>query len=397
MNHDNRLHALDVGRALAILGVVAVHLSEWVPGLPGWLATIARSGQYGVQLFFVISAFTICMALEDDRQKVGKTGMLLRRFYVKRIVRIAPLYYVGIVVYGILDVYAARMHTHLTASHGTADVLLNVAFLHEFVPSAVNSVVPGGWSIGVEMAFYVVAPLLFLASRTRRGLWITAACVLFASYGLLLAGLLMFRIDSVSNNTFLYYWPPTQFPCFVLGFLMWEYLRDTIRSGRPSAAASISASAALGVGYIALLVTGVGMERSHAFAPVIAATAGGALLILLSAFDGLAIQFGFLLRLGEKSYGLYMWHFLAIFCFRVILKISGTHLSKVPVVLLFVMAMVFIVILAFLFASASERLIEKPVARWVRGKFLGVPEAQVKPHDSRRPVAQQSIRLDQSI
>ena len=64
-----RIAALDAGRAIAVVGVVAVHLSFQFPNLPHSVALIARMGQYGVQLFFVISAITIFMTLEADRER----------------------------------------------------------------------------------------------------------------------------------------------------------------------------------------------------------------------------------------------------------------------------------------------------------------------------------------
>jgi peptidoglycan/LPS O-acetylase OafA/YrhL len=64
-----RVAVLDAGRSIAIVGVVAVHLSFQFPNLPKSVALIARMGQYGVQLFFVISAITILMTLEAERER----------------------------------------------------------------------------------------------------------------------------------------------------------------------------------------------------------------------------------------------------------------------------------------------------------------------------------------
>ncbi len=67
------------GRALAIVGVVAVHLSFQFPNLPHSVTLLARMGQYGVQLFFVISAITIFMTLEADQGRcTGARHVTLR-------------------------------------------------------------------------------------------------------------------------------------------------------------------------------------------------------------------------------------------------------------------------------------------------------------------------------
>jgi hypothetical protein len=82
-----RVAALDAGRALAIVGVVAVHLSFQFPNLPGAVTLIARMGQYGVQLFFVISAITIFMTLEMDHARCADARHVTLRFYIKRFFR----------------------------------------------------------------------------------------------------------------------------------------------------------------------------------------------------------------------------------------------------------------------------------------------------------------------
>ena len=66
LNAD-RLRFLDIARGLAVLGVIAVHTVQQFPTnvrpLDWWLGL----GQFGVQLFFVISAYTMCMTLAARR------------------------------------------------------------------------------------------------------------------------------------------------------------------------------------------------------------------------------------------------------------------------------------------------------------------------------------------
>ena len=165
-----RIAALDAGRAIAVVGVVAVHLSFQFPNLPHSVALIARMGQYGVQLFFVISAITIFMTLEADRERFCAARHITLRFYIKRFFRIAPLYYVAIAIYGLISWGALRSgyeRAWVLGAHSPADILLNVLFLHALSPSAINNVVPGGWSIGVEMLFYLLAPLIFFFTLNR--------------------------------------------------------------------------------------------------------------------------------------------------------------------------------------------------------------------------------------
>ncbi|TDN67453.1 acyltransferase [Paraburkholderia sp. BL10I2N1] len=374
MTQDDRLVVLDLGRAVAILGVVAVHLCSWVPALPSWLSLLAGSGQYGVQLFFVISAFTICKTLADDRKKGLDTAPLIRRFYLKRFARIAPLYYLGIVIYGVLDRVAIRIsHVHVLSAHGTWDVLANALFVHQFVPGAINSVVPGGWSIGVEMAFYVVAPALFLMSRTRRGLWLVAATTLAVCYGTVWFALRGASTNAVINNTFLYYWPPTQFPCFIPGIMLWSYCREKFQHERPDLHMVVLAGVGVTAGYAALLATGAGLNLSYAITPLIAAATGASLLLLFAASREALTKIRIAQKLGERSYGVYIWHFLGIFIFRLIGKTFGAQLQVIPPVLLFALGVTLVTLLAYALSTCSERLVERPASRWMREKLSGGP------------------------
>src|SRR5262249_25581234 len=149
---------------------------------------------------------------------------------------------------------------------------------------AVNSVVPGGWSIGVEMCFYLFAPFIFAATRTRRGVWRTSLVLLVFSAIALTAGACADDACSVENNSFLYYWPPTQLPCFVVGFVFARYgkrllLRDGVQLSRTGTACALAACALL----LALLyATGSGLGLAHWLAPTLAACAAAALLLLLA-------------------------------------------------------------------------------------------------------------------
>jgi len=121
-----RLSGLDQARSIAIIAVVAVHLSFQFPHLPQWATVLARMGQYGVQLFFVISAITIFMTLGVDSARYRAASHVAARFYIKRFFRIAPLYYVAILAYGAMSWYTYRFmpdHASILGQHDAGDIL----------------------------------------------------------------------------------------------------------------------------------------------------------------------------------------------------------------------------------------------------------------------------------
>ena len=98
MSELNRYQYIDALRGFAFLGVLTVHASYEVPKLP--FSSLPELGQYGVQLFFLLSAVTLLrsMALRSAKERFAARNFFIRRFF-----RIAPLFWTGVVLYGLLD------------------------------------------------------------------------------------------------------------------------------------------------------------------------------------------------------------------------------------------------------------------------------------------------------
>src|SRR5579862_8148032 len=205
-----RFAYIDALRGIAILMVIAVHTSGCLPNLSGATRALANQGARGVQLFYVVSALTLCFAW------YGR-GDGVRPFYVRRLFRIAPMYWLGIIGFLMLEGTGPRYWA--PSGIDWRDILMNVFFVHEFAPEAITSVVEGGWTIANEMIFYAIFPLLVVALRS----WIIALIALIASiffaqwlYPVAIAVLPRLfssqSIDLVHNYAFL--WLPNQLPAF---------------------------------------------------------------------------------------------------------------------------------------------------------------------------------------
>jgi peptidoglycan/LPS O-acetylase OafA/YrhL len=146
---------IDALRGYAILGVLMVHSAQFVAPRHALLRTLMAGGGRGVQLFYIASALTLCLSW---RFRCAQETHTARNFYIRRFFRIAPMFYIGIVLYSLLNGTAASYW----APNGIKwwFVLLTALFLHGFHPETMDSVVPGGWSIAVEMTFYAILPLL---------------------------------------------------------------------------------------------------------------------------------------------------------------------------------------------------------------------------------------------
>lgn len=352
---------IDVLRGVAILMVMVTHGVQRVPDLPGWLANFSKYGQMGVQLFFVVSAYTLCLSAARRRGEPRP----LTSFWIRRLFRIAPMYYLGIVVYAVVDV-AVRSSPDLT---GFVDptawrVMVNMTFLHGFVPEANNIVVPGGWSIGTEMAFYALFPLLFLGLQTllRRGglAWV----VMVPLAALMINGGVQWVLAEttalvLANNTFLYFNLVNQLPVFLTGMAL--YLHHQ-RRGLPRVRVPMAGAGVVFFTGLSLLLNMSWGDRAFAVIPLVSAVSFVCLFELARTVrcPGEAL----LARVGQLSYSMYVLHFLPAWYLSEWmaedLARNVSPLMHAAIVLLTTF------LVTFGLATVCERWVEKPGIRFGR-------------------------------
>ncbi len=157
-----RLEFLDALRGLAAIYVLIYHMAllpEPDLVLPKWVERFAHGGGTGVTLFFVVSAFSLYYTM-PLRLREGNPTV---NFYVHRFFRIAPLFYFLIVATLIRDVLVFGV------THSPQEILLSATFLFNLVPTMQEGFVWASWTIGVEMIFYAVFPLIYFRVRTLGG------------------------------------------------------------------------------------------------------------------------------------------------------------------------------------------------------------------------------------
>jgi peptidoglycan/LPS O-acetylase OafA/YrhL len=134
-----------------------------------------------------------------------------RKFYIRRGFRIAPAFWFAMIFYTCLKVLSPKG----LGDVGALDFGLTALFLHSFSVHAINLVVPGGWSIAVEMSFYVIFPFLVMRFRTPLQRLTLALVLYLACVGL--GTLLKSYLGGGDVDRFLYYSLLTQLPIFPLG------------------------------------------------------------------------------------------------------------------------------------------------------------------------------------
>ena len=161
-----RIPALDGLRAVAIVLVVMVHAAP-TAGFPPALAWVHTLQSLGVRVFFVISGFLITALLLQERAATG--GISLRRFYMRRALRIFPAFYAYLAVIAVL------------AAAGW--IILLPGDLAHALTYTMNYHFPGAWevlhfwSLSVEEQFYLLWPPLLVLAGPRRACLGAAAVV----------------------------------------------------------------------------------------------------------------------------------------------------------------------------------------------------------------------------
>jgi len=157
---DVRYFNLDFGRALAITLVTGFHIWRYFGGPVSAVSPILASGYTGVDLFFIISGYTMSMAWQRQR----RTGLArTMNFWLARLQRIYPAYLVALTIWVILA--RAGIAPKPTATY---DIVMHAMMLHTLDPATFFSVSGVFWTLAVEVHFYLLFPLLITLSRKSR-------------------------------------------------------------------------------------------------------------------------------------------------------------------------------------------------------------------------------------
>ncbi len=342
LNSDNHIAYLDGLRGVAIMAVLMVHSSQGM-GLDTPLRNFTFYGVRGVQLFFIVSGMTLMQA------HIGRP-LHLTNFAARRFFRIAPMFYLGAALY--LGVGAWTNIASGTRDASPLDILATFLFVHGWLPSAINKVVPGGWSIAAEAMLYVLFPAILAMGRHPRRLtaFVVASYVIAGATNLLLIRLLP---PTPNNRGFAMAFWLCQLPAFAGGCLL-AVVGNRIRVGRSTALIAMSGSV------IALIVDS--QLRGHSNLLV-------AILLLTIFVWSVAntrpqiLQSGFLPFLGRISFSVYILHFLILGAVNYVWKlIPLPMLPEASFVIIYTATLALVAVAATL----TFRFIEQPFVKFGR-------------------------------
>ena len=359
------IHSVDGLRAVAVLAVLLYHLGiDWIPG-----------GFLGVDLFFVISGYVITGLILDS---IARSGTLdLRAFYLSRIRRLLPAL-IAMIVFTTLfiGVYAPetvrRFISDITyVLTGSMNWALVARQQDYFESIGRPPLLQHTWSLAVEAQFYLIWPLVLLFILKYFG----KKNIPYAALGIALAsGIALFaysvRIDTQESAiSHVYFGTDTHSIGLFLGSALAVSWQPQNLTREITKRAQDFVDLIGVIGFLGLLSTFLFINESdptlYRIAFPLSALFGCATLISVvhpaSRFAPI-LSTRPLIWIGERSYGIYLWHWIVFQLTRPSIDLVGDDWALYALRVLIVFAL----------ADISLRYIEIPVRRgyfelWFRG------------------------------
>jgi peptidoglycan/LPS O-acetylase OafA/YrhL len=343
---EKRVYGIDALRAYSALYVMVFH-TYFLGGIyihEGKIRDLIIHGGMGVPIFFVISGFSITYSIFQKEYFNIKD---LKNFYIRRFYRIIPLFYFAFILNLVLMITNAE-------NIKLYDSILTLTFFFPFVNGHQESMVMAGWSLGIEIVFYLLFPLLLLLLRINKRMFI---------FLLLLALLIHFFASYDKNNSHLNFAYQAIF--FLFGMLICYY-RSVIQKCFSHGMLQIISLVAILFGVI-ILILGIWVFKNQPF--VFFMFSGIVLLV-----SGTLFYRGKLLvnkinnLLGDLSYSIYLMHPIVIL-FIVKLRLNVFVYEYFPNYgFLVFISIVGIIVIGISFLTYN--FIEKPFINMGKGKVL---------------------------
>ncbi len=345
----------------------------------------AKGGYLGVDLFFVISGFLITGLLVGEIENTG--GLALDRFYFRRARRLLPAYFLMTVAV----IIAASLLAHDALPRLRWDALASLFYATnwELIYAGKSYFEVMGrqplllhlWSLAIEEQFYIVwAPIVFLCVPKfgRRTLIAIAFVLAIASLSWMAIEAARMGYPEQGDPSRLYFGTDTHGFALLIGAL----LALVWRPEQLPRALNVAANEGIFIlGAVALTVTmllfGFLDEAEAWLYPLgflVSALASSALIVAAThpgGYFGRWIDQPLMRWLGERSYGIYLWHWPIFMLTRPDLDLN------LPVPTIFVLR----IALTLTIAALSYRYVEMPIRQGAIGRFwsrLGTDEFRLK-------------------
>ncbi len=358
---------LDGLRAFAVTGVLLYHATlNWIPG-----------GFLGVDVFFVISGYLITSLLLAEFRNQGRIG--LGQFYLRRARRLLPALFLLLGVVGLFAVIflpdeVTKLRGDIVAalfySTNWWQIFHNLSY---FEAVGRPPLLQHLWSLAVEEQFYLIWPLLLTAMfklwhGRRRPMLLATLGIIVLSSGLMI-GLSIHRGYPLDHDpSRVYYGTDTRAFTMLIGAVLamvwapWR-LSDKLTRGGRLLLDVIGLGSLLGLTWMFLNVSEFSQDLYRGGFLVCSILAAMVIAVTVHPAADLSRLLGLkpLRWIGERSYGIYLWHWPVFMVTRPVLDISLTGTPNLILRLAVTVAI----------AELSYRYVEQPIrqgalSRWFR-------------------------------
>ncbi|MDD2180024.1 acyltransferase [Acidovorax sp. D2M1] len=163
----NRILGWDLLRGLCALAVGGYHLSMWLD-----IGYFHSFGSYGVYLFFVLSGASLMYTYGGNLEE---RSFNFKKFLLLRYFRLAPLY-----IFLMLLVLPWKISKEGATIELLKKFILNGFFAFGFFDPAASSMLVGGWSLGIEVIYYLIFPVLGFCVLRRNWFFVVFFLLLVA-------------------------------------------------------------------------------------------------------------------------------------------------------------------------------------------------------------------------
>lgn len=351
------LPAVQSLRGFAALAVVFFHFTKMLgQDLPTEFAFIERDFRFGVQLFFVISALSLCYSTTNQINNPN----WINNYFIKRLFRIAPLFYL-MLTFEILR----QFFTNGAVTSSLSSIFLNLTFTFGFAPPS-SSIVWAGWTIGVEMIFYLIFPILLMTiNKYSTALIFLISTILvscFIRYELFnsmqnlpaLDRSLNLRLAFASNICF-----------FAMGFYAYHVIK-IIKNNWPIfhiklvTVLILFALLFLNIGFYVNKIGGIDLGIGCRWDSIIWGICFTSLCIWQAISPSKFLQISFFQYLGDRSFSIYLLHPVIIFYLDK--QLINLYHSSFPFVgpYAFFVTVAFLIFIVLLISEITYRFIEIP-------------------------------------
>jgi peptidoglycan/LPS O-acetylase OafA/YrhL len=362
---------LDALRFFAFLGVFVFHTIPYdpsfyqqhhflFPSVVPLVCAVSSAGAFGVDLFFALSAYLITMILTREKEITG--GLDIKAFYVRRILRIWPLYFFFIAVAAVVPLWDRSQHLGWPYIGGYLLLAGNWVYVWKGLP---DSIAIPLWSLSIEEQFYLIWPLALRRISPRQ--LVSAVFILLFLANAARVCLVSLHVlgARIEYNSFV------RLDGIALGILVAYVL-----NGKAPTLSLISRAALAGFSLSLWLIVAASTQLNAAREvapvlgtlfgrPVVAVGAVGLLIAVIGApaAGARVLENALLTYLGRISYGLYVYHMAGLLIARHFVRTNYPKGYAIYILSGFTLTVIFSII--------SYRWLESPFLR-IKERFAVV-------------------------